>query len=138
MGRTFAALVAVATVVGVPAYTHHSFAAHYFEDRSVSIEGEVSEFEYASPHAWVYVMAADGSGQVQRYSAEWANPSRLTRAGITKDTLKPGDHIIVTGSPGRNPEERKVHLKRIERPSDGWKWSGGRQTTSSYPSRPRY
>jgi Family of unknown function (DUF6152) len=134
VGRPLLALVAVATVIGVPVYTHHSFAAHYFEDRSVSIEGELSEFEYVSPHAWVYVMAADESGQVQRYSAEWANPSRLTRAGITKDTLKPGDRVIVTGSPGRRPEERKVHLKRIERPSDGWKW-GGQQTSPAYSPR---
>ena len=44
-----------------------------------------------------------------------------------KDTLKPGDRVIVTGSPGRNAAERKIHLKRIERPADGWSWGGRRR-----------
>ncbi len=66
----------------------------------------------------------DNSGQVQRVSGEWANPNRLRQAGIDKDTLKPGDRLIVTGSPSRHPTEYKIHLKRLERPADGWKWLG--------------
>ena len=41
-------------------------------------------------------------------------------------TLKPGDVLIVTGSPGRSAADYKLHLKRIVRPSDGWKRNGGR------------
>jgi hypothetical protein len=113
-------------VIGVPLYAHHSFAAHYFEEQSVSIQGEVVEFEYKSPHAWVHVMAKDGNGQTQRFSAEWANPNRLQQLKITKDTLKAGDYVIITGSPGRNASERRIHLKGIERPADAWNWRGGR------------
>jgi hypothetical protein len=43
------------------------------------------------------------------------------------DTLKAGDYVVITGSPGRNPADRKVHLKRIERPSDGWRSGTGRR-----------
>lgn len=114
----------VLLVIGVPLYAHHSFAAHYFEEQSVSIQGELVEFEYKSPHAWVHVMAKDDKGQLQRFSAEWANPNRLQQFTITKDTLKAGDYVIVTGSPGRNASDGKIHLKSIERPADGWKWSG--------------
>jgi hypothetical protein len=71
-------------------------------------------------------MAADDRGQMQRFSAEWANPNRLTREGISKDTLRPGDRLIVRGSPGRNASEYRLHLKGIERPADGWRW-GRRQ-----------
>ena len=80
-----------------PSLAHHSFAAHYFEDQMISIEGELVEFEYRSPHAWVHVMAKDENGQVHRYSAEWASVDRLRRAGVVKDTLKPGDHVIISG-----------------------------------------
>jgi hypothetical protein len=41
------------------------------------------------------------------------------------DTLKPGDRVIITGAPGRNASERRIHLKSIERPADGWAWRGG-------------
>jgi hypothetical protein len=111
----------LALIAGVPAYAHHSFAAQYSEDQMVSIEGEVVEFDYRSPHAWVYIMAKNDNGPMQRYAAEWANPNRLARQGITKDTLKAGDYVILRGSPARNPGENKLHLKGIERPADGWK-----------------
>ena len=106
---------------------HHSFAAHYFEEQSVTVRGTLVEFEYRAPHAWVHMSVTDDGGATQQYSAEWSNPNRLSRDGITKETLRAGDHVIVTGAPGRNASENRIHLKRIERPADGWKWSGGRR-----------
>jgi Family of unknown function (DUF6152) len=107
-----------------PLSSHHSFAAHYFEEQSVTITGDVVEFEYRSPHAWVHVNAADERGTMRRYGAEWQNPNRLNQQGITRDTLKPGDRVVVIGSPGRTAGEYKIHLKGIERPADGWHWRG--------------
>jgi hypothetical protein len=120
-------VVAVSLLLGALASGHHSFAAYYFEEQTVTIEGDVAEFDYRAPHAWLYVMAPDAQGQVQRFSAEWANPRRLTGDGITRDKLKAGDRVIITGSPGRTPLEYKIHLKRIQRPADGWTWSGARR-----------
>jgi hypothetical protein len=119
--------VAAAVLTGAVTSAHHSFAAYYFEDQSVSIEGAIDVFDYRAPHAWVYVMAPDTEGRVQRFAAEWANPSRLRRDGITRETLKAGDRVEITGSPGRTASEYKIHLKRIRRPADGWEWRGGRQ-----------
>ena len=115
-------LAIAAAFVAVPVHAHHSFAAHYFEDQTTSIEGEVAGFEYRSPHAWVHVMVRGAGGEMRQYSAEWANPNRLKQQNITKDTLKPGDYVILRGSPGRNSAERNLHLKEIERPADGWRW----------------
>ncbi len=127
MRRTSFILAVVALTSSLPAYGHHSFAAFYFEDQSVSIEGDLVEFDFRAPHAWVYVRALDPEGQMQKYGAEWANPSRLSRDGITKETLKPGDRVTITGSPGRTASEYKLHLKQIQRPADGWGWRGGRR-----------
>jgi thiamine monophosphate kinase len=53
------------------------------------------------------------------------------RDGVTRETLRAGDRVIVTGSPGRSASEYKIHLKRIQRPADNWAWdprrSGGRR-----------
>lgn len=122
--RQLAAAIALAIGCGAPLAAHHSFATYYFEDQTVSIEGVVAEFALKAPHAWLYVLATDEQGRVQRYSAEWSNPTRLERDGITKDTLRAGDRVMVTGSPGRTASEYAMHLKRIERLSDGWKWGG--------------
>ena len=126
MRRTLLVLLAGALASSLPVSAHHSFAAHYFEDQSVTITGAVQAFDYRSPHAWLHVTAADAGGEMRRYSAEWANPNRLAQQGITKDTLKPGDQVVVVGSPGRNAGEYKLHLKGIERPADGWRWRNNR------------
>ena len=134
MRTTFLTLLIGAVAVGVPVSAHHSFPAFYFEAQSMTVEGELVEFEYRSPHAWVRVMATDERGEMQQFAAEWSNPTRLGQGGVTKDTLKAGDHVIVTGSPGRNPAEHRLHLKGIHRPADGWTWSGpGTPAPSFWP-----
>ncbi len=119
--RTLVTLGLIA--LGAPAAAHHSFAAFYFEDQSVSIEGVVTEFHYVNPHTWVYISAADDTGIQRIVGAEWSNPARLAQAQIRKDTIKPGDRVIITGSPARDPQGSKIHLKRIVRLSDGWTWA---------------
>ena len=119
--KHFLAITTIIAVVAAPAFAHHSFARAYFENKSISISGEIVAFEFRSPHAWVQIMAPDENGQLQKYSAEWFNPSRLSKMNVTKDTLKPGDHVVISGSPSRIVNEYKLHLKRIERPADGWK-----------------
>ena len=119
---TLAAMSAAALTLSA----HHSFSAYYFEEQSVTLEGVVQEFQYRSPHALLMFAVRDAQGQTRTYAAEWANPNRLNRQGIARDTLKPGDAVVVTGSPGRSAAEYKVHLKGIRRPADGWAWGNRR------------
>lgn len=118
-------LFAVALAADSPLYAHHSFAADYFEDQTVSVAGDVMRFEYRSPHAWVHIMAMDENGQMQTYSAEWFSAPRLKLQGVEADAIKAGDHVIITGAPGRRADEHRIHLKRIERPADGWTFGRG-------------
>ena len=119
--------IAAVVIATVPVHAHHSFAAYYHESQSISLEGTVQEFRYKSPHAIVVFHVADPAGRLRQYEAEWANPRRLQGQGITTDTLRRGDVVVVTGSPERVASENKVHLKGIRRPSDRWTWGGGRR-----------
>lgn len=124
MNRTVLTFFLAAAATGVPASAHHSFAAHYFEDQRVSIEGDIVQIDYRSPHSWLHVNAKDETGVMRQVSAEWASAPRLKQSGISEDTLKPGDRVVISGSPSRDPTEYRMHLKSILRPSDGWQWSG--------------
>ena len=126
MTRTLLTLVIGTLVAGMPVFAHHSFSSYYFEEQSVTISGEVTEFQFRNPHAILMFNAKDEGGTMRNYAAEFAGPGRLAGQGVTKDTIKPGDMVVVTGSPGRNPSEYKIHLKNVQRPSDGWSWGGGR------------
>jgi hypothetical protein len=104
------------------AYAHHSFAATYIVDKEIKIEGNMVSFMYRNPHSFVHVEAPDDKGQVHRWAIEWAAAGQLT--GITRDTLKAGDHVIITGNPGRTAEDHRIRMRSIFRPKDGFKWSG--------------
>jgi len=126
MKRTLLALViaAGAIVSAGRAYAHHSFAATYFEDKTQKVEGNLVQFLYRNPHSFVHVEAPDEKGVMQRYAVEWGAGGQLGRQGVTRETLKPGDHVIIVGNPGRNPEDHRLRMVNITRPADGWKWGG--------------
>ena len=117
-------LFAGVTFLGVRAYAHHSFAATYFEDKQVTIEGDLVQFLYRNPHSFVHVEVKQPDGTMVRWAVEWGAGGQLGRQGVTRETLKPGDHVIVVGNPGRNPEDHRLRMVNITRPADGWKWGG--------------
>ena len=43
---------------------------------------------------------------------------------LSATALKAGDHVIVTGAPGRNPDDHRMRMRSITRPKDGFKWNG--------------
>ena len=59
-------------------------------------------------------MAATRPAKIRSSLAEWSNPNRLARDGVRKTTLKIGDVVVIAGSPGRNPDDHRVHLKAIK------------------------
>ena len=126
MKRLLLALTVVAAVMSFSGRTfaHHSFAATYAEDKTQKIEGTLVQFLFRNPHSFVHVEVADDQGVVQRYAVEWGGGGALGRDGIGRDTLRPGDKVIVIGNPGRNPQDLRIRMMSIVRPKDGWKWSG--------------
>jgi len=117
---------ALAVMAGaLPVAAHHSFAGTYLEDAEpVKVEGELKAFLVRNPHSFVHVETKDGI----RWSIEWGAAGQLASQGVRTGTLKVGDHVIVTGSPGRNPEDHRMRMRAITRPSDGWTWPVGNQT----------
>jgi Family of unknown function (DUF6152) len=125
MNRKCLALLATAAVLlGPSVQAHHSFAATYFVDQEISIDGTLTQFMFRNPHSFVKVMVKDKQGQEQIWSIEWGGGAQLTQEHVTRDTLKTGDHVIVTGNPGRDPTEHRIRLHKIVRTSDGWTWEG--------------
>ena len=122
--KLLALVFAGVTVLGVKAYAHHSFASTYLEDQRMTIEGDVLQFLYRNPHSFVHVEVKDANGNKVRWAVEWGGGGQLGNQGIKHDTLKPGDHVIIVGSPGRNPDDHRMRMINITRPSDGWKAGG--------------
>ena len=115
-------LVAGACVLGGQAYAHHSFAATYMEGQTVTIEGQMLQFLFRNPHSFVHVMVKEKDGSMVRYAVEWGGAGQLGGQGVTRETLKPGDYVVISGSPGRNPADHRVRMVSLRRPKDGFGW----------------
>jgi hypothetical protein len=108
----------------VPAAAHHSFPANYLLDQKIAIEGTVVDFLFRNPHSFIHVMAPDKDGVMQTWAVEWGPGILLASDNINSQTLKPGDKVKVTGSPGRVAAEHRLRISTIERTTDHWKWKG--------------
>ena len=86
----------VAASQRVPA--HHSFAAEFDANKTVTLKGTVTRLEWANPHIWVYLDVKDDRGTLERWQCEGGAPNTLTRNGCTKDSLRTGDEITIDGA----------------------------------------
>jgi hypothetical protein len=111
----------LATVaLGSPAAAHHSWSASYDLARSTRINGVVSQVRYQSPHSALMIDVETAEGRTERWTVEWASPSRLRERGVTESTIRGGDHLIIDGNPHREPATKSLRLERLLRSSDGF------------------
>src|ERR1700689_3618524 len=82
----------------VPMLAHHSFSAEFDSSKPVTLKGSVIKVDWLNPHIWIYLDVKDDAGKVASWQCEGGPPNTLTRNGWTKNDLKKGDLISVTGT----------------------------------------
>jgi len=115
-------------LTGVVADAHHSFAGSYIEDKVVTLEGTVTEFNIRNPHSFISIEVTDKDGNVTRWGGEWGGVTQLSQGGVNRFTLKIGDKIIIDGSPARDTTDHKVLVRKVVRPATAttpeFSWAG--------------
>ena len=94
-------VIITALLLAIPLLAHHGAAA-FDVTKMVTVKGTVTDFQYVNPHVQVYFDAKNDKGETETWQGELTAPNKLSRAGWTKRTLKPGDMITVTGNPAAN------------------------------------
>ena len=117
------ATLPMAALFLAPAYSHHSPESHYLVDRLITVTGVVTKFRLINPHARIYFDVTTAEAEVQHWFAEGNASAILRRRGWSKDTLKPGDVIEITGNPARDGGH-KMDWKLIVM-EDGTEYRGG-------------
>ena len=91
------ALAAVSLLTGLPVFAHHGDAGRY-EDNLTILKGTVVELQLITPHSVIVVDVPDENGKVERWQAEMGGRQQMIKDfNWTKDTLKPGEKITITG-----------------------------------------
>ena len=98
---TLVALAAATFLISAPAFAHHG-AASYDSKKLTTLKATVTEFRYINPHSEIFFDVVDSSGKTQRWTAEAVSVASLSRYGWTKNTLKPGDQVNITGNLAKN------------------------------------
>ena len=100
----FLAWVTVAALLAcAPLRAHHWINAGYDPDKTFTMTGVVTRYEWKNPHALFYMEVADpGTGRVTRWLMEMGSPNSLLHSGWSKTSLRVGERVTVEGIPSRD------------------------------------
>ncbi len=81
-----------------PVLAHHSFAAEYDFRKPVNFaHATITRVEWINPHSWIHVSVKKADGTLEDWMIEGNTPNTLARRGISRDVLKVGLVISITG-----------------------------------------
>ena len=70
-----------------PALAHHSSAAFDLQ-HPVTVKGKVTKFDWANPHAFIYLDVKNKNGGVDEWRVEANSPNMLSRVGWKRESIK--------------------------------------------------
>ena len=97
-------MVAVGLLLATtPVMAHHAFSAEYDATKPVTLEGIVTKVEWQNPHVFFYIDVRDEqTGKVTNWALEMGAPAVIQRNGWTRNSMKIGDIVTVTGTKAKN------------------------------------
>ena len=89
-------------IVSSPLLAHHG-EANYDTEKTVSIKGAVTEFQFINPHVQITLEVKNEKGEIEKWIGEARSPAMLSRyGGWDKNTIKVGDVITFYGHRTKN------------------------------------
>jgi hypothetical protein len=117
--------VAIATLSGV-VFAHHGTAA-YDASHTVTVKGTATDFQFRNPHVLLSFEVKGDNGKLEKWQGEITTPSQLAReGGWTKNSIKPGDQIAVTGNRAKNGSPTMIIKKVVLADGTELRVGGGR------------
>jgi len=95
------ALLALILTSAGAVFAHHG-TANYDTNKSITIKGAVTDFQFINPHVLIALDVKDDKGKVVNWQGALTSPNRLARTGWTKDSLKTGEVITLSGFPTKS------------------------------------
>jgi len=88
--------------VGAQVEAHHAVASIYDLNKEIVLEGQLTKLNFRNPHSNIELAVPNPDGTTTEWVLTTASLQVLTRAGVTRDSIKPGQSLKVTILPARN------------------------------------
>jgi hypothetical protein len=97
-------LVALGGFLGLGAelQAHHAVAGVYDLNTEIVLEGRLQTLNYRNPHANLILEVPNDDGTITEWTLTTASTQVLSRQGINRDSIKPGEFLRITALPARN------------------------------------
>jgi hypothetical protein len=96
---TLCVILASCAVAG-PAAAHHS-SVMFDLSREIVLEGVVTEYKWQNPHPYLTIRTAGSAAEPVEQVIEVGPPSTLQPFGLTEDSLRVGDEVVVRANPAK-------------------------------------
>jgi len=98
----FIAMIFCTALISAPLLAHHG-EANYDTEKTVSVKGTVTAFEFVNPHVQISLDVKNDKGEIEKWVGEARSPAMLSRyGGWDKNTIKVGDVITFYGHRTKN------------------------------------
>jgi hypothetical protein len=91
--------LAALALMAVPVFGHHGTATSFDSKKVVEMKGTVKEFRWRNPHCELVLDGKDETGKAVSMSVEMGSPGQLVMTGMTRNTFKPGDEVVLEVHP---------------------------------------
>src|SRR4026208_2500220 len=89
-------------MAGAGLEAHHAVAGVYDLNKEVVLEGRLKKLNFTNPHASIELTVPNKDGTFTDWKLTTASVTNLTREGINKDSMKPGEILKVVILPAKN------------------------------------
>lgn len=89
-------------MVGAGAQAHHAVAGVYDLNEEIVLEGQLTQLNIRNPHSNLHLTVPNEDGTTTEWVLTTASVQVLTRAGVNRDSIKPGESLTITALPARN------------------------------------
>ena len=109
-------LVVAPLVCALPGMAHHSFAAEFDANKTVTIKGVVSKVDWVNPHIFIYVDVKDANGKTTTWALQSLPPLFFRGSGLTKDVLMSKQEVTVTANPAKDGTQAYGFMTKLSYP----------------------
>lgn len=89
-------------MVGAELQAHHAVASVYDLNKEVVLQGQLTNLNFRNPHSNLHLAVPNEDGTTTEWVLTTASIQVLTRAGVNRTSIKPGENLKITILPARN------------------------------------